>query len=149
MIKKKGNFAYYTPCKGRKFLRKKLQKLIRCKANLKQSVICNNSLLEKNKIKFITQIFRWFRKDSRHYKLDFFIKKGYYISNNDLIFLSVKIQKAGWKKLLFKLNVHLKDYKKLKRRSYSLNFFFFITNISDNISKEITLDIVAKKIRWF
>jgi hypothetical protein len=35
----------------------------------------------------------------------------------------------------------MKDYKKLKRRSYSLNFRFFFTNINDNISKEITLDI--------
>jgi hypothetical protein len=35
----------------------------------------------------------------------------------------------------------MKDYKKLKRRSYSLNFKFLFINISDKISKEITLDI--------
>ena len=35
----------------------------------------------------------------------------------------------------------MKDYKTLKRRSYSLNFKFFFININDNISKEITLDI--------
>jgi hypothetical protein len=35
----------------------------------------------------------------------------------------------------------MKDYNKLKRRSYSLNFKFFFININDNISKEITLDI--------
>jgi len=35
----------------------------------------------------------------------------------------------------------MKDYKKLKRRSYSLNFKFFFININDNTNKEITLDI--------
>jgi hypothetical protein len=40
-----------------------------------------------------------------------------------------------------KLDYCMKDYKTLKRRSYSLNFKFFFININDNISKEITLDI--------
>lgn len=35
----------------------------------------------------------------------------------------------------------MKDYKKLKRRSYSLNFKFFFINVNDSINKEITLDI--------
>jgi len=148
MIKNK-KVVIYKPCKGRKFLREKLKKLIRCKVNLKKSIICNNILLEKNKIRFITQLFRWFRKDSRHYKVDYFIKDFYKISNNDLIFLSVKIQKAGWKKLLSKLNFYLKEYKVLKRRSYCLNFTFFFVNIEDNINKEITLDITAKKLDDF
>jgi hypothetical protein len=94
MIKNKKSVIYKS-CKGRKFLREKLKKLIRCKANLKQSIICNNVLSEKNKIRFITQIFRWFRKDNRHYKVHYLFKNISYISNNDLIFLSVKIQKAG------------------------------------------------------
>jgi len=149
MVIKKKKYIVYKPCKGRKFLREKLKKLIRCKATLKKSIICNNSLLEKNKIRFITQIFRWFRKDNRQYKLNYFIKNIYKISNNDLIFLSVKIQKAGWKKLLSKLNFYLKDYKSLKRRSYCLNFTFFFINIEDNINKEITLDITAKKLDDF
>jgi hypothetical protein len=149
VIKKNKKFIMYKPCKGRKFIRKKLQKLIRCQVNLKKSIICNNILSEKSKMKFIMQIFRWFRKDSRHYKIEYIIKNIYSISNNDLIFLSVKIQKAGWKKLLLKLNFYLKDYKKLKRRSYCLNFTFFFINVEDNINKEITLDITAKKLDVF
>jgi hypothetical protein len=61
----------------------------------------------------------------------------------------VKIQKAGWKKLLLKLNYYLKDYKELKRRSYSLNFKFFFLNIKDKKNKEITLDIAAKNFDIF
>jgi hypothetical protein len=48
-----------------------------------------------------------------------------------------------------KLNFHLKNYKKLKRRSYTLNFIFFFINIEDNINKEITLDIVSSKLDKF
>jgi len=80
---------------------------------------------KKNKIRFITQLFRWFKKDSRYYKINYFFKNKYVISNLDFLNLCVKIQKSGLRKLLLKLNYTLKDYKKLKRRSYSLNFFFF------------------------
>jgi len=138
----------YKPCKGRKFWRPKLQKLVRCYANRKKSIICNSILLEKNKIRFITQLFRWFRKDSRHYKVSLFLKNKEIISNNDILYLSVKIQKAGWKKLLLKLNIFLKDYKKLKRRSYSLNFMFFFMEMNKK-NKEITLDIIASKLDKF
>lgn len=134
----------YARCKGRKFKREKLKKLkkpISCK---KHSLICNCVFSEKNKIRFVTQLFRWFRKDSKHYKVNYFLKEKDHISNCDLIYLSVKIQKAGWKKLLLKLNYHLKEYKHLKRRSYTLNFTFFFTNIEDNISKETTVDIISK-----
>jgi len=88
-------FKPYKPCKGRKFKRKKLKKLIKPICTRKNAVICNNSLFEKNKIRFLTQLFRWFRKDSRNYKIDYFVKNKYYISDNDFITLSVKIQKAG------------------------------------------------------
>jgi hypothetical protein len=50
---------------------------------------------------------------------------------------------------LLKLNYHLKDYKILKRRSYSLNLKFFFLNIEDNKNKEITLDIKAKNFDIF
>jgi len=131
----------YTICKGRKFKREKLKKLIKPISCKKNSIISNYNLTEKNKIRFITQLFRWFRKDSRYYKLNYFLKNKYKISNNDLIYLSVKIQKAGWKKLLLKLNYCIKDYKTLKRRSYSLTFIFFFININNNKNKEITVDI--------
>ena len=137
----------YPRCKGRKFKRKKLKKkLISCE---KKSIISNHILDEKNKIKFINNLFRWLKKDSRYYKLNYFLKKKYIISNYDLIYLSVKIQKAGLKKLLLNLKYHLKDYKKLKKRSYSLNFVFFFLNIEDNKNKEVTVDINAKKYDIF
>jgi hypothetical protein len=139
----------YKRCKGRKFKREKLKKLIKPIVCKKNSRILNYTLTEKNKIRFVTQLFRWFSKDFTYYKLNYFIKKKYIISNCDFINLSVKIQKAGWKKLLLKLNYHLKDYKNLKRRSYSLNFKFFFLNIEDNKNKEITLDIKAKNFDIF
>ena len=139
----------YKRCKGRKFKRDKLKKLIKPISCRKKSTIFNYKLSEKNKIRFITQLFRWFSKDYTFYKLNYFIKKKYIISNCDFINLSVKIQKAGWKKLLLKLNYHLKDYKILKRRSYSLNLKFFFLNIEDNKNKEITLDIKAKNFDIF
>jgi hypothetical protein len=139
----------YPRCKGRKFFRKKLKKLkkpISCKKN---SIISNYNLNEKNKLRFITQLFRWFKKDCRHYKLNYFLKNNYNISNCDLIYLGVKIQKAGWKKLSLKLNYKLKDYQKLKRRSYSLFFIFFFNNINDKKNKEITIDILSNKFDKF
>lgn len=139
----------YLICKGRKFKREKLKKLIKPICCKKNSIILNQKLDEKNKIKFITQLFRWFRKDSRHYKINYFLKKKHIISNCDLIYLSFKIQKAGWKKLLLKLNYYLKDYKELKRRSYSLTFCFFFINLENNKDKEVTIDIKASKYDKF
>jgi len=140
----------YYICKGRKFKKEKLKKLIRPISCKKKSVISNYNINDKDKIRFITQIFRWFKKDSRHYKLNYFFKNKYIISNCDYIDLSVKIQKAGWKKLLFKLNYFLKDYKELKRRSYTLNFrFFFLINNLNEKKKEITLDINAETFDTF
>jgi len=135
----------YPICKGRKFRKDKLKKLIKPISCLKNSIIYNYSLSEKNKLKFITQLFRWFRKDFRHYKINYFLRKKYIISNCDIINLSVKIQKAGWKKLLLKLNYHLKDYKELKRRSYTLTFTFFFFNINNKKEKEVTIDINSSK----
>lgn len=136
----------YTICKGRKVKREKLTKPISCK---KFSNIQNYNLNEKDKMRFITQLFRWFKKDSRHYKLSYFLKNNNYISNCDSLNLVVKIQKAGWKKLLLKLNYKLKDYDLLKRRSYSLVFIFFFNNVKDNKTKEITIDIQSDKYDKF
>jgi len=85
----------YPVCKGRKFKRKKLEKLKKPIVCKKHSILSNYKFSEKNKIRFLTQIFRWFRKDSRHYRLAYFLKKKKYISNLDFIILSMKIQKAG------------------------------------------------------
>jgi len=132
----------YPICKGRKFKKKKkLRKLIKNISCYKKSTINNYNLSEKNKIRFIQQFFRWFKKDSQYYRVSFFLKKKYIISNLDIINISVKIQKAEWKKLLLKLDYCMKDYKTLKRITSSLNFKFFFININDNINKEITLNI--------
>lgn len=139
----------YNRCKGRKFKREKLKKLIKPISCKKNSIIFNYMLSEKNKVRFLTQFFRWFSKDYRYYKINYFFKKKYIISNCDFLSLSIKIQKAGWKKLLLKLNYYLNDYKILKRRSYSLNLKFFFLNIEDSKNKEITLDIKAKKFDIF
>lgn len=68
----------YPICKGRKFKREKLKKLIRPISCKKKSIISNYNLSEKNKIRFITQLFRWFRKDSKYYKINFFLEKKIY-----------------------------------------------------------------------
>jgi len=137
--------TYLKSCVGRKFYRPKLDKLkkpISCK---KKSIICNNALSEKNKIRFLTQLFRWFRKDSKYYKIKCNLKNKFIITDLDIINLSVKIQKAGFKNLLKKLNYCLIDYKTLKRRSYSLYFQFFFIDLKNIGDKQITLDIIGKK----
>jgi hypothetical protein len=47
--------SYSRSCKGRKYHRDKLRKSISCQ---KKSIISNDVLSEKNKIRFITQLFR-------------------------------------------------------------------------------------------
>lgn len=140
----------YPSCIGSKVKRKKLRlkakRPISCK---KFSIIADNFVSQKNKIKFIEQLFIWFNKDSKNYKVNYFLKNKYYISDCDFINLSVKMQKAGLKNLLLKLNYHLKDYKTLKRRSYTLNFTFFFLDIKNNRTKEVTLDIVSNKYDTF
>lgn len=139
--------------KGRRYKNDKLIKLKKPISFIKHSIISNHFLTDKNKIRFLTQIFRWYKKSNTHYKVEFFLKKKKYISDLDLINLSVKIQKAGLKKLLSKLGYCLKDYKTLKRRIYSLNFsFFFIDTRKIDINdrkkkntelKNITVDITV------
>lgn len=136
-------FKPYKICKGRKY--RKFPKMYKPLANIKGSNICNSSISEKNKLRFITQIFRWFKKDSRHYKMDFIFREKYGISECDTLYLCVKTQKAAWKKLLLKLNYTLSDYKKIKRRSFSLQFEFFFVNLTKK-SKELTIDIKANKL---
>ena len=132
-------------CKGRKFHRPRLDKLKKSISCQKKSIICNSSLSEKNKIRFLTQLFRWFKKDSKYYKVKCHFKKKWEITDFDIMYLSVKIQKAGFNNLLKKLNYRFSDYKILKRRSYSLFFKIFFIDLKNIENKEITLDIVGKK----
>lgn len=48
----------YPVCKGRKFKREKLKKLIKPISTQKNSIIPDFNIIEKNKIRFITQLFR-------------------------------------------------------------------------------------------
>jgi hypothetical protein len=73
--------------------------------------------------------------------MNYYLKKKYIISDCDIIYLHLKSQKAGVNNILKRINYHLKNYKKLKRRSYSLNFIFFFTNMENRNNREITLDI--------
>lgn len=131
--------------RGRKFRAPKLQKLRKSISCEKKSIICNNNISEKNKIRFLTQLFRWFKKDSSYYKIKSHLKNKSIITELDIIYLSVKIQKTGFKNLLKKLNYCFSDYKILKRRSYSLLIVFFFLDLQNVVNKEITLDIVGKK----
>jgi hypothetical protein len=56
--KMKKKYIPYKICKGRKFKSVKLDKLIKPISCVKNAIICNHNLLEKNKIRFITQLFR-------------------------------------------------------------------------------------------
>lgn len=138
-----------NPSRGRKFYRKKLDKLTKSISSEKKSIICNSLLTEKNKIRFLTQLFRWFNKDFKYYKIKCFFTKKEIISELDEIHLSVKIQKAGFNNLLLKLNYYLRDYKMLKRRSYSLFFKILFLNLNETKNKEITLDIIGNKYDRF
>jgi hypothetical protein len=133
----------YKPCKGRKY--RKLPKMYRPLANRKGASICNSMITDKNKLRFITQIFRWFKKDNKNYKMDYFFREQYGISECDLLFLSCKTQKAAWKKLLLKLDYTFSDYKKIKRRSFSLSFVFFFVDLQKK-TKDLTIDVKANKL---
>lgn len=137
------NFKPYKNCKGRIY--RKLPKMYRPLANRKGAHICNYMITEKNKLRFITQIFRWFKKDHSNYKMDYFFRETLCISECDLLYLSCKTQKAAWKQLLLKLNYTLSDYKKIKRRSFSLSFVFFFVDLK-NKTKELTIDIKSMKL---
>jgi len=70
------------------------------------------------------------------------------IMDGDIIHVTCQTQKAGWKKLLSRLNFRIMDYKILKRRKYCLSFIFYFTNIS-SIDKNIMLDINCNEFDCF
>jgi len=139
-------------CKGRK-LRPwyKLIKLFRHKCFKYKASLCNELFTDKNKIRFMTQIFRWFIKDQGGFRVSLFLKKNKLtpdlnnqLSEGDIIYLSCRTYKAAWKNLLKKLDIELIDYKKIKRRRYNLLFTFIFFNLKER-DKNITLDITSLK----
>jgi hypothetical protein len=137
-------YSPYKPCIGRKHRR--LPKLYRPFAVLINSNLCNHYMLEKNKVKFISQLLRWFYKSRWGYKISLNakdIKNNYNIINGSNIILCTRTQKAAFKNLLVKLNYKLIDYKILKKRQYVLNFSFLFLDVSNNVDSNISLDIIS------
>jgi len=139
----------YEVCEGRKY--RYMPQLRRPWSALLDAKLCNEHFSEKNKIRFIKQIFRWYDKDPTGFKLKCFLKIPYTykdtkfkLSEGDIIYIVCRSYKAAWKKLLSKLNFKLIDYKILKRRKYCLNLKFHFIDLDKN-SKEITLDIESKR----
>jgi len=131
----------YPLCGGRKY--RIVRKLYRPFVILFPSSICNQYFSEKNKIRFIKQVFRWFYKGTKGFKVEPHLKHGMFkcqIVDGDIIHVTCQSQKAGWKKLLSRLNFQIADYKILKRRKYSLAFTFLFSEMK-SIDKQIYLDI--------
>ena len=139
----------YSICGGRKY--RIVRKLYKPLVVLFPSSICNQYFSEKNKIRFIKQIFRWFYKGTKGFKVEPFLKHGMFkcqIVDGDIIHVTCQTQKAGWKKLLSRLNYRIVDYKILRRRKYCLAFTFFFTDMSSN-DKQIILDITCTETDCF
>jgi len=83
-------FKPYEPCVGRKY--RIIPKLYRPFCILLGSNICNEHLLEKNKIRFISQLIRWFYKSRLGYKANFCNIKQSLILDGDIILLSGRAQ---------------------------------------------------------
>ena len=133
-------FKPYEPCSGRYCYVPRT--LYRPLVIWFETTLCNYYLNDKNKLRFIKQLLRWFNKDRSAFKIDHYLKIQKSLSKGDLIYLSCRTQKAGWRKLLAKLNFQLVDYNMLKKRSYGLFFIFLI--VEENSNKNITLDIEFK-----
>ena len=147
----------YKNCKGLKWRRPKYWKKKYKPFVIKYSnKICNMCILEKNKIRFIQQFFRWFIKGPEGFKINAYLKEPYIykdsiykINECDFINMSCRTYKAAWKKLLSRLNYEMIDYQKIRRRNkYCLYFTFFFSNLNIN-SKEIMLDIISNKYNCY
>lgn len=135
----------YKVCVGRKY--RVIRKLYKPFIILIGSNLCNQHLIEKNKVKFINQIFRWFAKSRWGYNIKHIkslLNDYNYIQEGDSIIICSRTQKAAWKNLLLKLGYEISDYDYLKKRQYILNFKFLFLNIIDNLNNIIFLDIVCK-----
>jgi len=147
----------YPPCKGLKWRRPRYwKKHKRPFAILYMNKICNCYFSQKNKIRFIQQFFRWFIKAPEGFKIQSFLKNPYTykdlictLHDGDIIRLGCKSFKAGWKKLLSKLNYEIIDYEPLRqRRKYSLDFIFFFSNV--HLKKnDIMIDITCTKYNYY
>jgi len=143
VLKKSKNIKFkpYQACSGRKY--REVRKLYRPFAILTGCGFCNCYLLEKNKVKFFSQVLRWFYKSRWGYKAFFSIKAQGAISDGDFIILCARTQKAAFKNLLAKLNYNFIDYAYLKKRQYVLNFTFLFLGVSNRNDNNVYLDILS------
>lgn len=139
----------YPVCIGHNKYRK-LPQLYRSITLLFATKICNQHLLDKNKIRFFKQFYRWFLKYTRGFNVEPILKNGRSckIAECDIIHVSCKVTKASFKKFLTKINLQIADYKLLKRRKYTLTFTFFFCDINI-LNKNIYLDISSMNVDWY
>ena len=143
------SFKPYPLYGGRKY--RIVRKFYRPLVILFPSSICNQFFLDKNKIRFIKQVFRWFYKGTKGFNVKPFLKHGMFkceIVDGDIIHVICHTQKAGWKKLLSRLNYQIMDYKILKKRKYCLSFTFLFANMT-SVDKNIMLDINCNEFDCF
>lgn len=144
-------------CKGFRWRRPKYwKKHKKPYAIIYKNRICNCFFSQKNKIRFIQQFFRWFAKAPDGFKIKAHLKTPYTskdlfckLHDGDTIQIGCKTYKAGWKKLLSKLNYEFTDYEVLRqRRKYSLDFVFFFSNV--HLKKnDIMIDISCKQYNYY
>lgn len=138
----------YPICRGRRIFalsrNKKLRKLIRPLAIFFQTKMCDEYFTQKAKISFLQQLFRLFYRDSLGFRVVGFFKNGpkCKLVDGDYIHLVCHAGKSIIKKLLSRLKYEWDDYKKIKRRKYTLIITFCICNkVIENSIKNITLNI--------
>lgn len=136
----------YEVCLGRKY--RKVPKLNRPLVIIFNTFVCNsnNYFTEKDKIRLLQQVIRWFYKDSLGFRVDAYFKNNINcdIKEGDFIHLICHATKAILRKLFLILNHQMDDYKLLKRRKYTLIFTFIFCDVSKTPNKNITLDITTQ-----
>jgi hypothetical protein len=132
----------YEVCVGRVYRR--LPKLYRPFSILLESNLCNDAIIDKNKIRLLKQLFRWFYKSRWGFRIDYKMEMDNIINNGDIIYLYSRIKKAGFRKLLLRCDYELMDYKILKNRKYGIYFTFLFLNIENISDKNISLEIKSK-----
>jgi hypothetical protein len=130
-------------CKGRNRKFKKSKSLYKGLFILFGIFVCDKEFNLKNKIKVIKQIFNNFYKNPFLFKMKIFLKdKNLYLLNEgDMIHLNVPLNLSALKKFFQNLGFKIIDYKKLKKKKYSMNFLFYLNNNINEHRSDILLDL--------
>lgn len=130
-------------CYGRnKYSKVKLYKTYFIKKN---KTYCNDCFLEKDKIKFIKQLFNWFYKSPIVFDMQFYLqnKKKCILKDGDFIRLFCKLNFSSLKKMWSIFNLRVIDKKRFKA-NYSVCFCFYFNNLKESTSN-ISLDISSNE----